>query len=435
MSSFIQVQPDHGFGYNNLPYGVFSTDDNPKKRPGVAIGDFVLDLGAVSHFFTGPLMSDCANEVFGKETLNAFIALSHLHWSETRQFIKKILSNEEAFLRDDVQLRKKALIPREICHMHLPVDIGDYTDFYASIDHATNVGKIMRGPANALMPNYVHIPIAYHGRASSIVESGRPIARPSGQTCPPGSTTPTFGACKALDFELEVGCFFGGSSNLLGQPIRMSQAQNHIFGLVLLNDWSARDIQRWEYQPLGPFLAKNFSTTISDWIVPIEALQDFKVPNRVQDPEPLPYLRHDDPFNFDINLEVHYQPSQLYNKSKVICKSNFKHLYWTLKQMLAHHTVSGCNMRPGDLFGTGTISGPNAGSFGSMLELTEGGKKPIEFEQGIQRTYIQDGDLITLHAYCQKEGGEKISFGPCEGVVVPADVARARPSIMISQLD
>lgn len=429
--SFLDIPADHDFSYQNLPYGIFSTLDQPKKRPGVAIGDYVLDLQQLQHYFTGPLMKDVSKGVFEQESLNEFMALTPDHWKETRVYLKALLSKDTPFLRDDETLRKAALHPMKDVEMHLPATIGDYTDFYASIDHATNIGIMMRGKGNELMPNYRHLPVAYHGRASSIIVSGTPVARPSGQTCPPDSESPIFGPSKALDFELEMGCFVGGKANRIGSPIRMTEAENHLFGLVLLNDWSARDVQRWEYQPLGPFLSKNFSTTISPWIVTFEALEEFKTDNHVQHPQPLAYLQHEDKFNFDIKLLVQYKPSQL-NSAKTICESNFKHLYWTVKQMLAHHTITGCNVNPGDIFGTGTISGPDEGTYGSMMELAWRGTKPIGFEENITRTYIEDGDEVIMRAFCQGQDF-RVGFGDCSGVVIPSKLLQARPSIVNSE--
>ena len=429
--SFIEVPEDHDFSYYNLPYGIFSTFNNSRKRPGVAIGDYVLDLMAVKHYFTGPLMKEIAADVFSQSTLNDFMALSPEHWHETREYLKALLSKDTPFLRDDKELRAQALHPMKDVEMHLPAKIGDYTDFYVALSHAKNIGLMMRGPGNELMPNYRHLPVAYHGRASSIIVSGTPVARPSGQSCPPGSETPIFGPSKALDFELEMGIFVGGKTNMVGQPIRMSDAERNLFGLVIMNDWSARDVQRWEYQPLGPFLAKNFATTISPWVVTFEALKDFKTDNYPQDPEPLPYLRHEDKFNFDIKLEVLYKPSQL-SESKTICKSNYKYLYWTAKQMVAHHTVTGCNLNPGDMFGTGTISGPSEGSFGSMMELAWKGTKPIQFDDNITRCYIEDGDEVIMRAHCQGRNF-RVGFGECSGLVLPSKLLQSRPSIVISE--
>lgn len=429
--SFIDVPEDHDFSYHNLPYGIFSTFNNARRRPGVAIGDFVLDLIAVKHYFTGPLMKELASDVFSQSTLNDFMALTPEHWHETREYLKALLSKDTPFLRDDKELRTAALHPMKDVEMHLPAKIGDYTDFYASINHAMNIGKMMRGVGNELMPNYRHLPVGYHGRASSIIVSGTPIARPSGQTCPNGKD-PVFGPSKALDFELEMGCFIGGKSNIVGQPVRMSDAEKNLFGLVILNDWSARDVQKWEYQPLGPFLSKNFATTISPWVVTFEALQEFKCNNTKQEPQPLPYLRHDDQFNFDINLEVQYKPSQM-SDAKTICKSNFKHLYWTVKQMLAHHTVTGCNMNPGDLLGTGTISGPTPDSFGCMMELSWKCEKPIQFgENNLSRVFIEDGDEVIMRGHCQGKG-YRVGFGECSGLVLPSKLLQSRPSIVISE--
>lgn len=429
--SFVQVPEDHDFSYHNLPYGIFSTFNNIRKRPGVAIGDYVLDLQAVKHYFTGPLMKEVAESVFTQSTLNDFMALTPEHWHETRVYLKALLSKDTPFLRDDKELRVAALHPMKDVEMHLPAKIGDYSDFYASIHHATNIGAMFRGPGQELMPNYKHLPVGYHGRASSIIVSGTPVARPSGQTCPPNSESPVFGPSKGLDFELEMGCFIGGKTNMIGQPIRMSDAERHLFGLVILNDWSARDIQKWEYQPLGPFLSKNFATTISPWIVTFEALRDFKTDNQAQDPLPLPYLRHEDKFNFDINLQVLYKPSQL-SESKLICQSNYKYLYWTVKQMLAHQTVTGCNVNPGDLLGTGTISGPTPDSSGSMIELAWKGTKPIRFEDNITRTYIEDGDEVIMRGYCQGKG-YRVGFGECSSLVLPSKLLQSRPSIVISE--
>ena len=293
--------------------------------------------------------------------------------------------------------------------------LGDYTDFYSSLEHATNVGIMFRGESNPLLPNWKHLPVGYHGRASSIVVSGTPVRRPMGQTKP--DEAPIFGPCKQLDFELEVAFFVGGKGNELGSPIPMDRAHEHIFGLVLMNDWSARDIQKWEYVPLGPFLAKNFATTISPWIVPLEALDFFRVQSVVQDPTPLPYLQHKDPFNFDIDLEVQLTTKE--GSQNVICKSNLKYMYWTMKQQLVHHSITGCNMRPGDLMASGTVSGPTPGSYGSMLELAWKGTKPIKLGNGSQRTFIEDGDEVTLRGRAMKDG-HSVGFGSCSGVVLPA---------------
>lgn len=430
--SFVVVPDEHHFSYHNLPYGIISSLNNLNRRAAIAIGDYVLDLSQVSHLFDGPLMSPIAANVFSRPSLNDFMALTPDHWKEARQTIKKILANSaESPLRDNKDLKIKALLSKNDVVMHLPAQIGDYTDFYSCLNHATNIGAMFRGKGNELLPNYRHIPIAYHGRASSIVVSGTPIARPSGQRCSPSDPNlPVFGPSDKLDFELEMGVFIGGPATLLGGPIRMVDARKHLFGLVLLNDWSARDIQRWEYQPLGPFASKNFATSISPWIVTFEALEQFKVDNPIQDPVPFPYLRHEDKFNFDINLEVEYTPKE--GDGKVICNTNFKELYWTVKQMIAHHTVGGCNLNPGDLFGTGTISGTAKGSRGSLIELTSNGAEPCEF-QSTKRKFIEDGDEVSLRGYCQADG-YRVGFGDCSGVVLPSKLLQARPSIVISQL-
>jgi fumarylacetoacetase len=414
--SFIPVDPDSDFPIQNLPYGIFSTQGNPTHRIGVAIGDFVLDLSQVVHLFTGPCLSACS-DVFTKTTLNAFMGLGRPAWSEARSTLQRILSKDEAVLRDNAELRGRALIPMKEVTMHLPANIGDYTDFYSCREHATNVGTMFRGPQNALQPNWLHLPVGYHGRASSIVVSGTPVRRPCGQTRPAEDKPPVFGPCKLMDFELEM-AFFTGPGNKLGEPIPISQAQDHIFGMVLMNDWSARDIQKWEYVPLGPFLGKNFGTTISPWVVTMDALQPFACPNPVQDPKPLPYLLHDDPYSFDINLSVGIKPSSS-DSETTVCRANMKYLYWTAKQQLAHHCVSGCNMRPGDLLASGTISGTEVTSLGCMLELSWKGTRQVTLDNGETRKFIQDGDEVVMRGHCQGEGF-RVGFGDCRGQLLPA---------------
>lgn len=303
--------------------------------------------------------------------------------------------------------------------MHLPATIGDYTDFYSSIDHATNVGTMFRGKENALMPNWKHLPVGYHGRASTVVVSGTPIHRPLGQTKPVDTEPPKFGPCRLMDFELEMAFFVGGPSNQLGTPVQVDQAGERIFGMVVMNDWSARDIQKWEYVPLGPFLAKNMGTSISPWVVTMEALQPFLVPNTPQDPTPFPYLQHQDPYTFNIELEVAIQPEGE-AESSVVSRSNFRHMYWTMKQQLAHHTVTGCIMKPGDLLASGTISGPEPGQYGSMLELSWRGSKTVPLTQGGgERKFLKDGDNVVMTGLC-KGDGFVVGFGSVEGVVLPA---------------
>eukprot|EP00731_Ephydatia_muelleri_P016974 Em0010g72a len=338
-------------------------------------------------------------------------------WRETRAVLQKILSKDEPALRDYPNLRERCLIPQSHVAMHLPAHIGDYTDFYSSREHATNLGIMLRGPDNALMPNWLHLPVGYHGRASSVVVSGTPIRRPSGQTRPNDDQPPVFGPCKLLDFEVEMAFFIGPGSSM-GKPIPISQTQDHIFGMVVMNDWSARDIQKWEYVPLGPFLAKNFGTTISPWVVTMEALAPFLVPNVTQEVTPLPYLRHSDAFNFDINLEVGIKTESM-TETSVVSRTNFKYMYWTMKQQLAHHTVTGCNVASGDLMGSGTISGKTPDSLGSMMELSWRGSKTVTLNNGETRKFIQDNDDVVITGWCQGDG-YRVGFGSCSGKVLPA---------------
>uniref|UniRef100_A0A1A8JL50 Fumarylacetoacetase n=2 Tax=Nothobranchius TaxID=28779 RepID=A0A1A8JL50_NOTKU len=414
--SFIEVDADCDFSFQNLPYGVFSTANNPKHRIGVAIGKEILDLSVITSLFVGPVMSR-HQDVFDQPTLNAFMALGYEAWKETRRTLQALLSVNNSTLRDDVSLRTRAFVHQSAATMHLPADIGDYTDFYSSRDHATNVGTMFRGKENALMPNWLRLPVGYHGRASSVVVSGTPIRRPRGQMRPDQTKPPVFGPSKQLDIELEM-AFFVGGENHLGEPIPIHKAHEHIFGMVLMNDWSARDIQAWEYVPLGPFLGKNFGTTISPWVVPMEALLPFVEPNPIQDPEPLPYLQHQDAYTFNINLFVSLKGEDMASAVN-ICSSNFRYMYWTMKQQLAHHTVNGCNVRPGDLLASGTISGPNPESFGSMLELSWRGSKTIDLGGGNSRTFLNDGDDITITGYCEGNGS-RVGFGSCQGTIVPA---------------
>ncbi|XP_077569602.1 fumarylacetoacetase [Stigmatopora nigra] len=414
--SFIKVDAASDFSYHNLPYGIFSTLDNSKCRIGVAIGEQILDLSVILSLFDGPVMSK-NRDVLQQPTLNAFMALGYEAWKETRRTLQILLSANESTLRDDCSLRSRAFVPQSVAIMHLPADIGDYTDFYSSRDHATNVGTMFRGKENALMPNWLRLPVGYHGRASSVVVSGTPIRRPLGQMRPDQTKPPVFGPSQQLDIELEM-AFFVGGSNPLGEPISITKTHEHIFGMVLMNDWSARDIQSWEYVPLGPFLGKNFGTTISPWVVPMEALLPFAEPNPIQDPQPLPYLRHEDPYTFNINLFVSLKGRHM-DDSATICKSNFKYMYWTMKQQLAHHTINGCNIRPGDLLASGTISGSDPLSFGSMLELSWKGSKSIDLGGGETRTFLQDEDEVTITGHCVRNN-YRVGFGSCTGVILPA---------------
>jgi fumarylacetoacetase len=334
-----------------------------------------------------------------------------------RARVSELLRADVPTLRDDAALRARCVLPLGAVSLHLPARIGDYTDFYSSRDHATNVGVMFRGRENALMPNWLHLPVGYHGRASSVVVSGTPVRRPRGQMLPPGGEQPVYGPCRLLDFELEMGFFVAGPGNALGEPIPVTAADDHIFGLVLVNDWSARDIQAWEYQPLGPFNAKNFATSISPWVIPYEALQPFRLPAPAQDPEPLSYLRGAGLGGYDVQLEVALRPAD--GQPQTICRSNTKYLYWTMQQQLAHHTITGCNLRPGDLLASGTISGPDKSSWGSLLELTWRGRDPIALDSGGERTFLADGDTVVMSGWCQGDG-YRVGFGEVAGEVLPA---------------
>jgi len=414
--SWVQVTEDSDFPLTNLPYGVFSTASNPAHRIGVAIGDQILDLSKIWNLFAGPLLS-AHQDVFKESTLNSFMSLPRRCWLEARTTITSLLSQENSVLRDNAPLRAECLVPQKEATMHLPVNIGDYTDFYSSLDHATNVGIMFRGKENALMPNWKYIPVGYHGRASSVVVSGTPIRRPNGQTRPVEGEPPKFGACRLMDFELEMAFFVGGPTPQLGDPIRMEEAEEHIFGMVLMNDWSARDIQKWEYVPLGPFLGKNLGTSISPWIVTMEALSPYKVENYPQDPKPFPYLQHGDKYTFDIKLNVDIKPESGGQTS--VSRSNFRYMYWTMKQQLVHHSITGCNMKAGDLLASGTISGPDPSSFGSMLELSWKGTKPIPMDGGGERKFLQDGDTVIISGACEANG-TKLGFGNVHGKILPA---------------
>jgi len=411
MNSFVPVAETSDFSIYNLPYGVFSDDSNNQKRIGVAIGDFILDLSAVAHLYPNEVQ-----ETLKADVLNPLMQIGRLAWQAVRCTTQHLLFEGSSLDKND-DLKKIALIPQSSAKMHLPANIGDYTDFYSSIHHATNVGVMFRGKDNALMPNWKHLPVGYHGRSSSVVVSGTPITRPYGQTLPVDDADPFFGPCRLFDFELEMAFFIGGQPTQLGQRITAENAIEHIFGFTIMNDWSARDIQKWEYVPLGPFTAKNLGTTISPWVVSVEALEPFLVDNFPQEPTPFPYLRHARKFNFDINLEVAIKPPN--EVETTICKSNYKYLYWTPLQQLAHHTVTGCNIRPGDLMASGTISGETPDSFGSMLELSWKGTKTVQLNGGQTRKFIQDGDEVIIRGFCQKDN-IRVGFGECSGVVLPA---------------
>ncbi len=375
---------------------------NNTPAAGVAIGDFVLDLAVIENKDLLNVFPGDVKNVFSGSSLNKFMSLGKDAWHRVRIELQKLLDENNDVLKNNETLKKECIIPMKEVEMCMPVVIGDYTDFYSSKEHATNVGIMFRGKDNALMPNWLHLPVAYHGRASSVVLSGTNIRRPKGQTKNDEDQSPSFGPSRLLDFELETG-FFIGTGNNLGEPIPVDKADDHIFGMVLVNDWSARDIQKWEYVPLGPFLAKNFATSISPWIVTLEALEPFKTKRVEQKPEPLPYLRSKVDRAYDINLEVRLK-TEKQNESVVISRSNFKNLYWDICQQLAHHTVTGCNMRTGDLLASGTISGQSKDSYGSLLELTWRGTEPLKLPNGEERKFLQDGDTVSITGWCDGTG-------------------------------
>ncbi len=416
LESFIEAASDSHFPIQNLPYGIFQ----PKQalaRVGVAIGDKVLDLDVLAE--AGMLGERArAERIFSGPSLNRFVAAGKETWETNRTTLSRLLSADCPDLRDNSALLSRALHLRSEVTMRLPIEVKSYTDFYSSLEHAVNVGALFRGRENALMPNWRHVPIGYDGRANSVVVSGTDFHRPFGQTKPSEDAGPIFGPCKSLDFELEV-AFVVGVGSELGHTIPVARAEESLFGMLLLNDWSARDIQKWEYQPLGPFLAKNFCTSVSPWIVTTAALQPFKVPARPQEPEPLPYL-HSPRRVFDIHLEVALRSTSMKEGEElVVCRGNSRTLYWDHCQQLAHHSSNGCPMQVGDIFGSGTISGDSQDSLGSLLELTQGGKQPIILPTGEDRRFLQDGDSVTMRGWCQGHG-YKVGFGEVVGTVLPA---------------
>ncbi len=408
--SWVNVPEKSDFSIHNLPYGIFSTAERI-PRVGVAIGEDILDMAVLAELgYFDDLAIDTA--VFYQKRLNHFIALGKEAWAKVRAKVTTVLSADS----DLAKHAKDVLVPMSAATMHLPIQIGDYTDFYSSIEHATNVGKMFRDPDNALLPNWKHLPVGYHGRASSIVVSGTDIHRPKGQTIPPNAEQPVYGASKRMDFELEM-AFITGKATELGEQVSVEQAENHIFGMVLFNDWSARDIQKWEYVPLGPFLGKNFGSSISPWVVTMEALEPFRVQGPEQDPKPLPYLQTTGAKGYDINLEVYLQPEN--EQENLISESNFKYMYWNMPQQLAHHTVNGCNINIGDVYASGTISGPTKNAFGSMLELSWGGKETLQLKNGIERKFLEDNDTVIMRGYAQKDG-MRVGFGEVKSKLLPA---------------
>jgi fumarylacetoacetase len=411
------------FPIQNLPFSVFRREGAGEDfRCGVAIGDQILDLAAVAS--AGIVSGDAEGAIRAgtEDKLNALMALGPAAWRGLRLALSRALREGAA----EQGALQACLVPQARAEYDVPARIGDYTDFYTSVHHATNIGKQFR-PDNPLLPNYKWVPIGYHGRASSIVVSGQNFRRPVGQIMPPGAAQPIFGPSQRLDIELELGIFVG-AGNRLGEPISITKAEDHVFGICLFNDWSARDIQAWEYQPLGPFLSKNFASTISPWVVTLEALAPFRVPfsRPADDPQPLPYL--DSEANrcagaFDIQLQAGLQTVTMREAGQndaTICRTSYRHAYWTVAQMVAHHTVNGCNLQPGDLFGSGTLSGPTLDQAAALVELTVGGKQPLHLPNGEARTYLQDGDAVVLRGWCEKPGAARIGFGECSGTVLPA---------------
>lgn len=411
--SWLEVPENSDFPIQNIPFGVFLTKEHVVTI-GTRIGDFAIDLGALQQldYFEGIELTD---DMFMQDTLNDFISDGHKTWRQVRNRIADIFDAQNAKLRDNAEHCEIVIFNIDDVEMQLPVLIGDYTDFYSSREHATNVGKMFRDPENALLPNWLHIPVGYHGRSSTVVPSGIPVHRPMGQTLPNGETTPVFGPSRLVDFELETG-FITTDANIMGENIPVHEAEQHIFGMVLLNDWSARDIQKWEYVPLGPFLAKNFATSISPWIVTMDALEPFRTKGPKQDPAPLPYLQQKGKHAFDIKLEVSIQPEN--GEENVVSRSNFKYMYWSMSQQLAHHASNGCRINSGDLMGSGTISGPTQDSFGSMLELTWGGKNPLKLTDGSERKFIADNDTVIIRGFCSNTE-VRIGFGEVSSRLLP----------------
>ena len=413
------------FPLQNLPLGVFSSPGR-EPRGGVAIGEHILDLKAALAADLFEAEARHAAEAASGASLNAFFALGAGPRRVLREQLQALLA-EGSPQQARMQELGASLLPAQAnCQLHLPAQVGDYTDFYVGIHHANNVGRLFR-PDNPLLPNYKHVPIGYHGRASTVVASGAAVRRPNGQTLAPGAEAPGFGPSKRLDYELELGIWIG-PGNEMGEAIGIGQAEQHVAGYCLLNDWSARDVQAWEYQPLGPFLAKNFASTISPWIVTLEALEPFRTAwtRPAGDPQPLPYLSSDAnraQGAYDVQMEVLLATETSRAASHPpahLSASNFRDAYWNIAQLIAHHTVNGCNLQPGDLLGTGTLSGPEPDQAGSLLELTQGGKTPIDLPWGEQRTFLQDGDQVIIRAHCQKPGYPRIGFGESSGTVLPA---------------
>ena len=419
LTSFIDIAADSDFSIHNLPYGIFSdakdVTGNNNRRAGVAIGEHVLDLSILE---AEGLLSLTGGPYFDQPTLNAFIDSGRGNWTKARSTIQTLLSADIDTLRDNKDLQAKALFKQADVTMHLPVHVPGFTDFYSSKEHATNVGTMFRDPKNALLANWTEMPVGYNGRASTVIVSGTDVIRPSGQLKPNADERPIFSPCKRLDFELET-AFVVGRGNDIGQPIAVDAAADHIFGMVLLNDWSARDIQKWEYVPLGPFNAKTFASEVSPWIVTMDALAPFKTACPTQEPKPLAYLNEKDSNNsFDINLSVELLPENS-DEATVVCETNFKYMYWSMAQQLTHHTITGCKVEVGDMMGSGTISGPTPDSYGSMLEIAWNATKPVTLKGGETRSFIEDGDTVIMKGYSEKDG-IRVGFGEVRGKVLPA---------------
>ena len=411
MKSWINIPKDSDFTIYNLPFGVFSTSEK-SKRVGVAIGNNIIDLLVCNrvNIFEGLTIDD---SIFENDYLNEFINLGKNKTNRIREIIQNELCNDQSVLKSN----NDAILLNKTAKMHIPVKIGDYTDFYSSIEHASNIGSMFRDASNPLLPNWKHLPVGYHGRASSIIVSGVDIRRPKGQIKPIDSEIPVFSSSKRLDFELEMGYIIGKNSSL-GSSVSTNEAEDYIFGKVLFNDWSARDIQKWEYVPLGPFLGKSFASSISPWVVTLEALEPFKVEGPIQKPDVLDYLKFSGLKNYDINLSVSIIPDES-NVESQICESNFKYMYWNMSQQIAHHTVNGCNLNIGDIMASGTISGKSKNSFGSMLELSWGGKNKVKLDDGLIRTFIEDYDSIVMRGYCEKND-IRVGFGEVRSKLLPS---------------
>jgi len=416
--SWLDVPTDSDFPIQNIPFGVFLTKDDVITI-GTRIGNYAIDLGALQqlNYFDGIELTD---DMFMQDTLNDFISDGKKTWRLVRNRIADIFDVKNPELQQNTEQREIVVFKMEDVEMQLPVLIGDYTDFYSSKEHATNVGMMFREPANALLPNWLHLPVGYHGRSSSIVPSGIPVHRPMGQTVPSGENTPMFGPSRCIDFELET-AFITTDANIMGENIPVHEAEDYIFGMVLLNDWSARDIQKWEYVPLGPFLAKNFASSISPWIVTMDALEPFRTKGPIQNPSPLPYLQQKGKQAFDINLEVAIAPEN--SEALTVSNSNFKYMYWSMSQQLAHHTSNGCRINSGDMMGSGTISGPTPSSFGSMLELTWNGQNPIKMKDGSERKFINDYDTVIIKGHC-RNNDVRIGFGEVSSKLLPPFVRK-----------